>query len=114
MELAYTLGRILVPVVFIVMGVQKILNIEELARALIATNIPIPAEIENYLQGLSRYVVLAYVIAGLEILAGVMVLIGLRARWGAVILIIYSLCTIYFVHHFWNMDAANAAINQAQ
>jgi putative oxidoreductase len=114
MDIAYTLGRILVPIVFIVMGVQKILNIEGLARTLIASNIPIPAEIENYLQGLSRYVVLAYIIAGLEILAGVMILVGFKARWGAMILIIYGACMIFFVHHFWNMDAAMAATHQAQ
>jgi putative oxidoreductase len=111
-DVAYALGRILVPIVFIVMGVQQILNAEELATTLIANNIPIPAEIENYLQGLSRYVVLAYVIAGLEVLAGVMVLLGLKARWGALILVIYSVSTIYFVHHFWNMEPAMATTHQ--
>jgi putative oxidoreductase len=114
MDVAYALGRILVPIVFIVMGVQQILNIEQLATTLSLSNIPIPAEIEKYLQGLSRYMVLAYLIAGIEVLAGIMVLVGLRARWGALILVIYSLCTIYFVHHFWNMEPAMAAVHQYQ
>lgn len=113
-DVAYAIGRILVPIVFIVMGVQQLLHVEAFATTL-SLQVPIPEEIEkSYLQGLSRYVVLAYLVAGLEVLAGVMVLIGLRARWGAMILVIYSVCTIYFVHHFWNMDPAMAAVHQYQ
>jgi putative oxidoreductase len=41
-------------------------------------------------------------------------LLGLKARWGALMLFVFTACTIFFVHHFWDMDGAAAAANQTQ
>ena len=40
----------------------------------------------------------------MEIVCGLMVLIGLKARWAALVLIVFTACTIIFVHHFWDMQ----------
>ena len=42
----------------------------------------------------------------MEVICGLMILIGLKARWAALVLIVFTAGTIFFVHHFWDMDAA--------
>ena len=49
MNAAYTLGRILLPLVFLVAGIQKLMNIREIADLLVANKIPIPDEVVPYL-----------------------------------------------------------------
>jgi len=110
----YTVGRILVPIIFIVLGIQKLLGIEAFSTLLATSNIYVPPEVEEYLRGMSRYMALAYFISGLEVLAGFMILIGLKARWGAVVLVFYVICRIYFVHHFWDMSGAESSLHQIQ
>ncbi len=106
MNIAYTLGRILLPVIFIAAGVQKLLNIQTFAKLVEGTGLPIPDEVAAYLAGMPKFEVLGYLLAGIEIICGLMILAGLKARWGALVLIIYSACTIFFIHHFWDMAPA--------
>ena len=106
MNAAYTLGRILVPLVFIVAGIQNALNVGAIAKMLADNNLPIPDQIVPYLAGIPKYEALGYLVAAVEIVCGLMVLIGLKARWGALGLIVLTACTIIFVHHFWDMSGA--------
>jgi putative oxidoreductase len=59
-----------------------------------------------YLGNIPKYEALAYLIAAIEIVCALMVVVGLKARWGALILAVDAACTIIFVHHFWDMDGA--------
>src|SRR5437588_10117752 len=109
MNVAYTLGRIFIPIVFLASGIQKVMNIGEIAQMLAANGVPIPDEIVpylSYLGGIPKYEALGYLIAAIEIICGLMVLIGLKARWAALVLIVFTACTIIFVHHFWDMEDA--------
>jgi putative oxidoreductase len=106
MNVAYTLGRIFLPLIFIVAGAQKILNVGDIAKALAAYGVPIPDQIVPYLGGIPKYEALGYLIAAVEIICGLMVMIGFKARWGALILVAYTACTIIFVQHFWDMEGA--------
>ena len=84
MNAAYTLGRILHSAsCFFVAGIQKVMNIGEIAQMLAANGVPIPDEIVPYLGGIPKYEALGYLIAAIEIICGLMVLIGLKARWAA-------------------------------
>jgi putative oxidoreductase len=114
MNAAYTLGRILVPLVFIVAGVQKILNIGDIAKMLAANSVPIPDAIVPYLGSIPKYEALGYLIAALEIVCGLMVLIGLKARWAALVLVVFTACTIIFVHHFWDMAGDDLINNRTE
>ena len=76
MNAAYMLGRILLPLVFLVAGIQKLMNIREIADMLAANKIPIPEEIVPYLGSIPKYEALGYLIAAIEIICGLMVLIG--------------------------------------
>jgi putative oxidoreductase len=116
MNIAYTLGRIFIPIVFLASGIQKVMNVGETAQMLAANGVPIPDEIVpylSYLGGVPKYEALGYLIAAIEVICGLMVLIGLKARWAALVLIVFTACTIVFVHHFWDMQGAELIQNRA-
>jgi putative oxidoreductase len=108
---AYSLGRMLVPAVFIISGVQMFMNVGEIARTL-AGRFPLPVEIERYLGGLSRYETAGYLLAAIQTLCAIMVLVGLKARWGAWVLLIISVASILLAHKFWTLAGAAALSNQ--
>jgi putative oxidoreductase len=114
MNMAYTLGRILLPIVFIVAGIQKLMNVAGIAKLLEDNKVPIPEEVVPYLGGMPKYEALGYLVGGVETLGGLMILVGLKARWGALMLLVFTACTIIFVHHFWDMEGTAAAMNQTQ
>jgi putative oxidoreductase len=104
MNAVYMLGRIFLSLVFVVAGIQKLTNIRTTADMLAATRLPIPDEIAAYLGGMPKYEALAYLIAAIEVICGLMVLVGLKARWGALVLSVFTAATIILVHHFWDMS----------
>lgn len=114
LNVAYALGRILLPIVFIVAGVQKLLDVASIAKLLEDSKVPFPADIVPYLGGIPKYEALGYFIGAVELICALMVLVGLKARWGALVLFVHTAATIVFVHHFWDMAGAAAADNQMQ
>ncbi len=114
LSIAYSVGRIFIPVVFIVSGVQKVLNVEAVAKLLAGSGLPIPLQIEPYLSGLTRFEAAGYAVAALEIVCGLMILLGFLARWGAIVLIAFSAGATVLVHSFWSMEGAAAALHQTQ
>jgi len=106
MNAAYTLGRIFLSLIFVVAGAQKLMDISEITKLLTDSNVPIPDQIVPYLQGIPKYQALGYLVAGVEVLGGLMVLVGLKARWGALLLVVFTAATIVVVHHFWDMTGA--------
>jgi putative oxidoreductase len=112
MNIAYTLGRIFIPVVFIVEAIQNFLAVGEFAKRIAATQISIPDEITKllvYVGNPPPYEALAYLIIAAEIICGLMVIIGLKARWAALILAVFAACTIIFVYPFWEGGADQIA-----
>jgi putative oxidoreductase len=103
MNIAYALGRILVPIVFIWEASLKLFNIGRFAKLLTDSKVPVPDEIAPYLGGMQKYEALAWALAVLELVCGLMILTGLMARWGALLLIVFTAGTIFFVHNFWDM-----------
>jgi putative oxidoreductase len=114
MNATYTLGRILLPLMFIVSGIQKVMNVQGIAKLLVDSNVPIPEQIVPYLGSIPKYEALGYAVGAVEIICGLMILIGLKARWAAVVLIVFMACTIFYVHHFWDMEGLAFSDNQAQ
>lgn len=102
MHIAYTLGRVFIPIYFVVAGIQNALAISELSKMLADTTIPIPEQIVPYLGGIPKYDALAYLFVAIEIICGLMVLAGFKARWAALVLVVYTACSIIFIHHFWD------------
>jgi putative oxidoreductase len=114
LNVAYTLGRILLPLVFIVSGVQKLMNVAGIAKMLADNNVPIPDEIMPYLGGLPKFEAAGYAIGAVELICGLMVLTGFKARWGALVLVVFTACTIFFIHHFWDMQGIDYVDNMQE
>jgi len=112
MNIAYSIGRIFLSVFFIVAGIQKLMNVQAMAKTLTDLNVPIPEEVVPYLGSVPKYDALAYLIGGIEVICGLMVLVGLKARWAALVLIVFTGCTIFYVHHFWDMTGDAFTQNQ--
>ena len=112
MNIAYSIGRVFLSVLFIVAGIQKLMNVQAMAKMLTDLSVPIPEEVVPYLGSVPKYDALAYLIGGIEVICGLMVLVGLKARWAALVLIVFTGCTIFYVHHFWDMTGDAFTQNQ--
>ena len=111
--LIYALGRICVPLVFIVSGYRKFMSIGGIAKTLADKNVPAPMQLEAW-TGMPRYEVLGYAAATIEVLCGIMILIGFKARFAAVVLFLFTIGTVVVSHDFWNMEGAAQIANQTQ
>src|ERR1700688_4890660 len=107
-DIAYAIGRLAIPILFIVSGIGKFLNITGIS------NHPALASFMNAFGEITTRTTLGYIIATIELVGGISVLIGLKTRWGAVALILFTACTIIFAHNFWTMEGVARAANQVQ
>ena len=89
-DIVYALGRIAVPIVFIVFGVIQF-----------SGNVVPPT-------------VIAYAVACIDLIPGVLVLVGSNTRRAALALCAFTVLTIFFAHPFWTMEGATRAANQVQ
>src|SRR6266571_5096513 len=106
--IALAIGRVAIPIVFIVSGIAKFLNVSGIA------NHPALTNFMNAFGEVTSRTTLGYIIATIEVVGGISVLIGLKTRWGAIALFLFTACTIVFAHHFWTMEGAARAANQVQ
>jgi putative oxidoreductase len=111
--MTYALGRVLLSIFFVVSGYQTFLTIATVAKMFAARNVPVPVQIETW-TGLPRYEALGYAMAMIEILAGVMVLIGFKARWAAVLLFLVMIATLFVAYDLLSLDGALRAAAQPQ
>ena len=108
----YALARVLLPILFVVDGIGQLANVDGLARMLQASMPPLPEQLD--VLGVSRFVILGYLAGVVEIVAGVMVILGSCTRTAAVALAIFTACTIAFGHQFWTMEGQFRALNLTQ
>jgi len=84
----WLLGRILIAVIFIQSGLGKLMNLGGFAGMLSAAGVPMAS-------------VLAPIGAVVELAGGVMVLLGLGTRYGALALIAFTIVATLIAHRFW-------------
>ncbi len=113
MSLVYSLGRIFIPVLFIVSGFNKFANVAGISKSLAAKNIPVPVQLEAW-TGMPKYDALGYLVGAVEVVFGLLVLVGWQARFAAVVLLLFTVATIFTAHDFWNMEGAAVAANLTQ
>jgi putative oxidoreductase len=106
-DIALAIARVAIPIVFIVSGIAKFLNVSGIA------NHPALTNFMNAFGEITSRTTLGYIIATIEVV-GISVLIGFKARWGAIALLLFTACTIIFAHNFWTMEGAARAANQVQ
>jgi putative oxidoreductase len=107
-NLPFTLGRIAVVLIFIISGVQKLMDIAGTADQ-IRSKVVIPAQLSDLASqfeataGISIWQGLAIVAAIIELLGGVLIAFNVRTRTMAVVLLMFAAVTTVYFHDFWNM-----------
>ena len=95
---AALLGRVLLAAIFIWSGFAKLTGFEGVAEGIAAKGLPMPT-------------VLAAIAVAMELGGGLLLLIGLRARWIALLFVLFLLVITPMYHDFWN-SAADAVMGQ--
>jgi putative oxidoreductase len=104
---AQLIARILIASVFIVFGFFQFTDI-----ARYTSNPAILKFVATTGHILSPTIV-AYLVAAIDLFAGLLVLVGYQTRIAATVLIIFVGLTLFFAHAFWTMDGPARVANQA-
>jgi uncharacterized membrane protein YphA (DoxX/SURF4 family) len=119
MNVALILGRVLFVFVFILSGVQKLLDVQGTADQ-IAAKVLLPGAMTAYTPqleaatGLTTPYMLAILVIAVEIGAALMIAANLGARAAAVLLILFTLAATWYFHPFWTMEGADRQANMIQ
>lgn len=92
-------GRVLLALMFILAGIDKLANIAATAGYIADAGLPAPS-------------VLAVVVGLLELLGGLAVAVGLQARWAGLALGLFTLLASVLFHRFWAAPADQAFVQQ--
>lgn len=90
------LGRVLMAALFLVAGIQKLMGYAATVGYFTKLGLPAP----------DALAVIAIVI---ELGAGLMLVVGWRARWAAWALVLFVVVATLIGHRFWQFDAAQQA-----
>ncbi len=91
-SLGLLLGRICLSAIFIISGIGKFMDPTGTAAYMTA-------------KGMTMVPFFLYAAAIVEIIGGLAILLGLKARWGAALLLLYLIPLTYIFHDFWNLAA---------
>ena len=98
---AALVGRILLAIMFITSGFNKIGGLEGLAGYIASKGLPMPQ-------------VLAILTIVVELGGGILLVVGWKARWAAAALAIFCVLAAFIFHNFWAMpEAERMAQSQA-
>ena len=92
-------GRILLVLMFLTSGFGKLTGFEGTVGYIASKHLPLPQ-------------VGAIIAILCELGAGILVLVGFKARWAAIVLAIFTLAAGILFHDFWNADAAAKMMQQ--
>jgi putative oxidoreductase len=91
-NLAALVGRILLALMFVLAGVDKIGGFEGTAAYIASKGLPVAS-------------VLAGLTIVLEVVAGLALMVGYKARWAALLLAGFTLLATLIFHNYWAMPA---------
>jgi putative oxidoreductase len=109
-----TFGRVLFAVLFIYLGAEKLFDIKTTAK-LIGDKVTIPSILMPYVDNLQTLTqmehttLLAILIGGFEVLAGLMIALNFGARFFAILLIFLVAVSTYYFYNFWAQPAPGDA-----
>lgn len=93
---ALLVGRILLSLVFLVAGYRKLMAVAGSAGYFAKLGFPMPD-------------VMVWVAIAIELGAGILLLLGWKARWAASLLALFTLIAAFAAHRFWEVDPAQYA-----
>jgi putative oxidoreductase len=106
-DVAYALGRVFVSIVFVFFGYLQVTNIAGYAKN--AAVLKFVADTGKVVPA----VAVAWAVAAIDLICGLLILIGFKTRWAALVLFVFVALTIWFAHAFWTMEGAARSGNQA-
>ena len=110
MNVAFTLGRIALVVIFVISGAQKLLDIAGTADQ-IQSKVALPAALSDItsqieaMLGMPIWQTLAIVVALVEVIGGMLIAFNVLTRTVAVILLLFTAVTTFYFHDFWRMPS---------
>lgn len=87
---AALVGRILLALIFVISGYGKIGGFEGTAGYIASKGLPLPQ-------------VGAAIAVVVELIGGVMLIIGWKARWAALAIAVFTLAAAFFFHAYWEL-----------
>lgn len=109
-----TFGRVLFAVLFIYLGAEKLFDVQSTAKSM-SDKIVIPSFLTQYVDNLHNltqmepFTLLAILIGGFEVLAGLMLAINFGVRFFAVLLILLVAVSTFYFYNFWAQPAPGNA-----
>ena len=97
-DYSHALGRVLISVVFIVFGFLQATNI----GAYIAN--PTVIKVAGLTSGILTPTIIAYLVMAINLIGGILILLGFLTRWASIVLIVFVILTLIFAHNFWTME----------
>ncbi|HYR00633.1 MAG TPA: DoxX family protein [Casimicrobiaceae bacterium] len=94
-DLLALVGRVLLAVMFVYSGYGKIGGFEGTAHAIAGKGLPLPE-------------IGAAIALVVELIGGLMLAVGWKARWAAAVIVVFTAAATYFFHDFWQMADAGA------
>jgi uncharacterized membrane protein YphA (DoxX/SURF4 family) len=96
MDVLALIGRLIVGGYFLSAGVKHVLELDSMAGYAASKGVPLPG--------------LAVIGSGLLLVAGgALILLGLKVRWGAWLVILFLIPTSFMMHAFWTVSDPQAA-----
>lgn len=86
-------GRILLAAVFLQSAYDKVFNIGRTAKLMASKGLPMPE-------------LLVYPATAVLLIGGIMLLVGWKARWAALALIIFMIPATLYFHNYWTYPEA--------
>ena len=93
------IARILLALMFVLAGFGKLTGLEGTAGYIASKGLPLP-------------MVLAVATGVLELVAGVLLIVGWQARWAALALAVFTLVASVLFHNYWAMPAEQQMMQQ--
>jgi putative oxidoreductase len=93
------IARILLALMFVLAGFGKLTGLEGTAGYIASKGLPLP-------------MVLAAATGVLELVAGIMLIVGWQARWAALALALFTLLASVLFHNYWAMPAEQQMMQQ--
>jgi putative oxidoreductase len=94
-------GRVLLGSIFVLSGFQKLMGFSGLIAGIAGKGLPMPE-------------VLAVLTIAIELGAGLLLVVGWKARWAALLIFLFIIPVSLTYHNFWAMEGAAAAMNKIQ
>jgi len=96
-DVSALVGRVLLALMFVLAGYGKITGFDGTAGYIASKGLPLPQ-------------VGAAIAVVVELVGGLLLIVGWKARWVALVLAIFTAAATYFFHDFWHMTDAAAVI----